>query len=95
MPIPESAEAMCAQYLTDRAGRVADDLRRLAERVEQMASRVARVGSPGIRSYAVVASDIQHAVMNELPNLRLDGLTTLAQDADAERMTTRSATAEY
>jgi hypothetical protein len=95
MPIPASVEAMCAQQLAHRAATVAADLRKLAERVEQAAGRIDRVGAPGIRSYAAVAADIQHAVMNELPNLRLDGLTTAAQDADAARAAERTAAAEF
>jgi len=95
MPIPESEEEMCAQHLATRADRVAADLRRLAERVQQEASRIGRVGRPGIPNYATVASDIQHAVLSALPNLHLEALTTTAQDADAARAAERSATAEY
>ena len=86
MPIPDSAEKFCAQQLTRRAARMAADLRRLAERVEQEASQADRVPSPGLASYASIAANIQHQIMNALPNLQLNALTTLAQDADAARM---------
>lgn len=94
MPIPESVEAMSARQLARRADRIAADLRRLAERVEQEASRIDRVGKPGIPNYATVAANIQHAVVGALPNLQLNALTTDAQDADAARAAERTAATE-
>ena len=87
---PGSVEQFCAQHFTIRADRIAADLRRLAERVEQEASRVDRVGKPGTPSYAGVAADVVHAVMNALPNLNFHGLVVAAQDADRARLTERT-----
>lgn len=84
MPI-ETNEQFCAKHFTTRADRLAADLRRLAERVEQETGRADRVGRPGIPSYASIAADIVHDVMNALPNLNMHGLIVAAQDADAAR----------
>lgn len=82
---PTTVEGLAARQLRRRVERVAADLERLAEEVRRATSGIDRIGNPGRRQYAQVASDVQHAVMNAMPNLGLDALTHDAADADIAR----------
>jgi hypothetical protein len=84
-PLP-TAEEYGRDELIRYIHRLAADLRGLAHTVELSALSVARVGAPGIPSYARVAARVQHDVLWGLANLSLDRLTAAAYDADAGRL---------
>ena len=69
----------------------ADQLRALADDLDRSADAVARVGTPEYRgakfanNLAWIASQVQRAVLQAIPNLNLDGLTTTAHDIDSAR----------
>jgi hypothetical protein len=72
--------------LDHKSALVVAALRDLADSVEQEAERSARVGMPGVPNYATVAHNVQHVVLWGLANLSLAGLTTIAYEADQERI---------
>jgi hypothetical protein len=86
-----TVEAWTAEILEGHIKRAALALRQTADALEREAGRLDRVGSPGLRTYAVVASNVQHAVANALSNLQLDALTIDASEADAARVRSRVA----
>jgi acyl-CoA reductase-like NAD-dependent aldehyde dehydrogenase len=69
----------------------AESLRKLADEIDRAADAVARVGTPEYRgapfanNLAWIAHEVQHAVLNAIPNLNLDALTTAAYDIDSTR----------
>lgn len=78
-------EEYAAKFLVQQIVRVAGQLRRLAETVEDHAARVARV--PGRSNYGSVAYEVQHDVAWALANMWIPGLTQAAYDADYARLT--------
>lgn len=73
--------AMIQRRLTDITRRLRD----MADEVERAQSRLNRVPAPGVPTYATVVSNVQHSVLWGLANLSIDGLTTLAAEADVAR----------
>jgi hypothetical protein len=76
-----------AEGIRSRAQR----LRTLADDLDCEADRVATIGTPEFRggefanNLGWIASQVQHHVIAALPNLRLEQLTTDAQQIDAQR----------
>jgi hypothetical protein len=80
-------EEVAADQLRGRIEKVAARLRDLADEVERESRTFDRIGQRGRPSYAMVARNVQHAVLWGLANLSLDGLTDAAYDADQARTT--------
>jgi hypothetical protein len=82
---PETVEEMAAQHLARKIRAMADDLRRTAAQLDNIAVDAERPG--GLPNpYQFAAGRVTSEISNMLPNLGLSGLISYAADADVARV---------
>lgn len=81
---PTSLEAVYVKMLRDKVATVADELRRMADRIESATADTFDRGRP-VASYAQAAERVQHEILWGVANLSLPSLASHAAATDLAR----------
>lgn len=82
----KTQEQWNTEFLIRDIGRIAQDLRDLADRIEHYKNHVPKIGTgPGWTSYGQIAYDVVHDVTWGFANVHVDRVIRHATDADVAR----------